>query len=62
MISADCYQISHHSDASEFLPVPSYYIQVTKIRRNDGVCLLVGYFTLPLYGNIMLLGKTNVLI
>lgn len=39
----------------------SYYIPVTKIRRSYGICLLMGYFTLPLEKeNTVLLGKTDV--
>lgn len=39
---------------------PSYYIQITKIRRNYGVRLFMGYFTLPLEkGSIVLLGKNK---
>lgn len=54
-----CRLLSHQLllfNAAGFLPC-------ALIRRNCGICFLVGYFTLPLEkGNIMLLGKTNVLI
>lgn len=34
--------------ASDSCLVPSYHMQVTKIEKHYGICLLMRYFTLPL--------------